>query len=74
MCNIIACILWYSLAHSLSNKEDVLLNSAYWDMMIMTIGYMLPMLIFGFKLTYMQFAGLAVIFAGFCMLKFFGKC
>ena len=72
-CNIVACLLWYTLAKSLPSKEAVLLNSAYWDMMIMFIGYILPMAIFGFRLTTLQIAGMAVIFVGFCMIKFSGK-
>jgi len=72
-CNILSCFLWYSLAHSLYDKDAVLINSAYWDMMIMAIGYVLPMFIFGFCLTIMQLIGIAVIFVGFCMLKFLGK-
>lgn len=72
-CNIFSCFLWYSLAHSLYDKDAVLINSAYWDMMIMAIGYVLPMFVFGFRLTTMQLIGIAVIFVGFCMLKFLGK-
>lgn len=73
ICNTFSCFLWYLLAHNLHDKDAVLINSAYWDMMIMVIGYVLPMFIFGFRLTTMQFAGMIVIFIGFCMLKFLGE-
>jgi drug/metabolite transporter (DMT)-like permease len=69
--NICSSFLWFTLVKNLPNKESILLNSAYWDLMIMFVGYILPIFIFQFKLNYMQLIGLFVIFVGFCLLKAF---
>lgn len=69
--NTCAAFFWFYFAKNLPNKESILLNSAYWDLMIMVIGYILPIFIFQFKLNYMQLIGLFVVFIGFCLLKVF---
>lgn len=73
VCNVGASILWFRLAQSLPNKDSVLINSAYWDLMIMFIGYMLPMVAFQFRLGTWQYVGLALVFLGFCLLKVFNE-
>lgn len=68
-CNLFASFLWFRLAQSLPNRDSVLINSAYWDLMIMVIGYVLPMILFSFKMNAWQYLGLAVVFIGFCIMK-----
>lgn len=72
-CNVGASVLWFKLAQSLPDRDAVLINSAYWDLMIMFIGYMLPMVAFQFRLGFWQYAGLALVFLGFCLLKVFNE-
>lgn len=72
-CNLAASVLWFRFAQSLPDRDAVLINSAYWDLMIMFIGYMLPMVVFQFRLNPWQYSGLALVFIGFCLLKVFNE-
>ena len=69
--NFFSASMWFSFVKTLPSKENILLHSVYWDLMIMIIGYILPVFIFHFKLNYLQITGIFVIFIGFCMLKAF---
>ncbi len=69
--NFLTSFLWFSLVKSLPDKESILINSVYWDIMIMGIGYILPLFIFSFKLNNIQIISLFVILLGFFMLKVF---
>jgi hypothetical protein len=69
--NFLASFSWFSLVKSLPDKESILINSVYWDIMIMGIGYILPLFIFSFKLNNIQIISLFVILLGFFMLKVF---
>ena len=69
--NLCSAFLWFSFVKNLPNREEVLFHSVYWDLMIIVIGYILPLFIFEFKLNYIQMIGIIVIFIGFCLLKGF---
>ena len=69
--NTCGSVIWFMLVKSLDDKEKILINSIYWDFMILVIGYCIPLMIFKFSFNYFQMVGLIFIIFGFILLKGF---
>jgi len=70
-CNLLSSMCWFLLAKKLNNKEEILTNSIYWDLMMILIGYLIPLLVFQFKFNNNQIIGFTLIIIGILIVKFF---
>jgi multidrug transporter EmrE-like cation transporter len=62
---------YFLLIKKLKNKEDILINSIYWDFMLIFIGYLIPLFIFQFKFNINQIIGLTLVVIGILIIKLF---
>ena len=67
--NTLGTIIWFLLVKNLDDKKKILVNSVYWDFMILVIGYCLPLILFKFEFSLIQFLGLILIIFGFALIK-----
>ena len=58
-------------AKKLNNKVEILTNSIYWDLMMIFIGYLIPLLVFQFKFNNNQIIGFTLIIIGILIVKLF---
>ena len=69
--NTCGSICWFLLVKYLDNNEEILIHSAYWDLMILIICFLFPIIIFNFNFNLYQMIGFLFILLGFGMVKWF---
>lgn len=69
--NVGSSLLWIFYARSLPDKESILYCSAWWDLMVVIVCNVVPLLVFRMGFNAMQYVGFAVIFVGFVLLELF---
>jgi len=57
-------ICWLLLAKNTQNPNELLLNAIGWDVMVVTISIITPILLFGARLNAVQWVGVAAILTG----------
>ena len=69
--NTAGSIFWFLLVKYLNDNDKILIHSAYWDLMILIISFLLPTIIYKFNFNLYQIGGLIFIFLGFAIVKWF---
>lgn len=63
-------IAWLLTARYIGDKNRIYFYSLCWDTMLVLVFYLTPILLFGVKLDRWGVAGITLMIAGLCLLKF----
>lgn len=62
-------LIWYGMVRHLNDKDAIYLYAIVWDISLVMVYFILPLLLFDIKLTRFGLTGVGLIFLGMILLK-----